>query len=286
MLLAISHLKTDPDTLASAYAMSRAKDIPYFVPDTTNVAVKMILSTYTEKAPITVDSISKDMHLALLDFHSSISLHPMLRENPIDIIIDHHEEGDLVAPQMIIDPIGATSTLVGEMIKDIPKDVALLIGFGICDDTAGGILHATQRDIDMLKRVERISGKSKSWFMNKLKEAYMEGFLVDSDTREYHIGGYTIIIGQFRSPGALSSEKIFREISQYVYSLNGDLALYIISDPAQNATHIIGKVEKHELAPLIGKLAGRHKLLSRKVDVLPYIREYIQHISRNSENRQ
>jgi inorganic pyrophosphatase/exopolyphosphatase len=253
-------------------------NMPCFVPDRENPAVDMILDTYAIKKPVEINTpLDHLKHIHLLDFHSTVSLHPLLKGAFIDTIIDHHLEGDLYAPNMVIDPIGATSTLVAEIFPyDIPEDVALMIGFGICDDTAGGVLHATERDIEILKKVAYITGKDPQWFMAKLKEAYLGGFKVDADTRTYTIGGYTITIGQFRAPGALSEENIMRTVSEYIWSLSCDMCLYIVSDPEKGKSLIVGKADNKDLLPLMGKLSGTHKLLSRKVDVLPYIKGQIE----------
>ena len=276
--IAVAHMKSDPDTVGSAYGFSIAMNMPYFVPDRENPAVDMILDTYAIKNPIEIDAPLDNLkHIHLLDFHSSVSLHPLLKDAFIDTIIDHHIEGDLHAPNMVIDPIGATSTLVAEIFPyDMPEDVAIMIGFGICDDTAGGILHATERDINTLKKVSYITGKDTPWFMDKLKEVYLENFKVDADTRTYNIGGYTITIGHFRVPGALSQERIMREVSEYLWNLSCDLCLYIVSDPEKKESLIVGKADNPDLLPLLGKLSGTHKLLSRKVDVLPYIKSQIE----------
>ena len=279
--LAVTHTGTDPDTLASAYVYSIIYNIPYIVADTINPAVRMIVDSYIVKNPIDIDG-SNTYRLHLLDFHSSISLHEKLLSCPIDTIIDHHLEGDLRADTMIIDPIGATSTLVYEMLSSDPStDMALLTGFGICDDTAGGILHATNRDLAVLKQVQSITGKDIPWFMKKLEEAYIEGFKVDFDTRTYNIGGYTIVIGQFRAPCAMNHPKIMTEVSHWIDSTDGDLVLYIVSDPRQKKSTIVGKGKREELLPLLKKLTGNHPLISRKVDILPAIKTYVKTIGRS-----
>lgn len=278
--IAVTHTGTDPDTLASAYVYSILYNIPYIVADTINPAVHMIVNTYIVKKPIDIDG-SKTYRLHLLDFHSSSSLHEKLINCTIDTIIDHHLEGDLQADTMVIDPIGATSTLVYEMLSCDPStDMALLTGFGICDDTAGGILHATERDLDILKQVQSITGKDIPWFMKRLEEAYIEGFKVDFDARTYNIGGYIIVIGQFRAPGALGHPQIMTKVSQWIDDTDGDLVLYIVSDSRQVKSTIIGKGKRKELSPLLDKLTGNHPLISRKVDILPAIKTYIKTMGR------
>ena len=276
--IAVSHVGTDPDTLASAYAYSIYKGIPLFVPDRINGAANMMLEVYITVSSLTPADIEEHSPytLHLLDFHSYAGLYPHLHGKSIDTIIDHHLEGELQAPHMIIDPIGATSTLVGELVGNLDRDTALALGFGICDDTAGLILHATQRDKRMMDTITDITGRGVKWFMDRLKEAYIEHFRADADTRTYTIGSYTINIGQFRAPGALSYEHIMREISSYVWTLDGDMSLYIVSDPEKNESLIIGKANNSTLTPLLGKLSGSHKLISRKVDVLPFIKQWIK----------
>ena len=281
--LAVTHTGTDPDTLASAYVYSILYNMPYIVADTINPAVYMIVNSYIVKKPIDIDG-NKTYRLHLLDFHSSSSLHDKLRHCPIDTIIDHHLEGDLRANNMIIDPIGATSTLVYEMLPSDPSvDMALLTGFGICDDTAGGILHATKRDLDILNQVQSITGKNISWFMKKLEEAYIEGFEVGFDTRTYNIGGYNIVIGQFRAPGALDHPKIMTDVSHWIDGTDGDLVLYIVSDPRQVKSTIVGKGKRKELLPLLKKLTGNHPLISRKVDILPAIKTYVKNYGKTTQ---
>ena len=277
--LAVAHMGADPDSVGSAYTYGTHNGMDMFIPETRIPSALMILDMLGLKPS---DSISdEDYRLHLLDFHSSRSLHRSLHTFPIHTIIDHHIDGDLVAEnKTIIDPVGATSTLVGEMIlrdgEDLTYEDAIALGFGICDDTAGLVLHATDRDHAIMNRVKKVSGKDIPWFMGKLRQAYMDGFQVDADTRTYTIGTYTINIGQFRAPGALLEEKIMREVSQYVWSLDGDMDLYLVSDPESMKSIIVGKVKDEKLAPILGKLAGTHPLLSRKVDVLPLLKKMIE----------
>ena len=277
--LAVAHLSADPDSVGSAYTYGTHRGMEIFIPQTSIPSALMVIDMLSLKsggsAPV------GPLRLHLLDFHSKRSLHPSLHPFPIDTIIDHHLDGDLVAEnKTIIDPVGATSTLVGEIIlgggEDLTYEDAIALGFGICDDTAGLVLHATDRDSAIMERVKQVSGKDIRWFMEKLRQAYMEGFKVDADTRTYTIGNYTINIGQFRAPGALSEEKVMREVSQYVWSLGGDMDLYIVSDPGSMKSIIVGKVNNEKLAPLLGKVVGIHPLLSRKVDVLPLLKKMIE----------
>ncbi|HIE59322.1 MAG TPA: hypothetical protein EYP82_05210 [Hydrogenothermaceae bacterium] len=73
------------------------------------------------------------------------------------------------------------------------------------------------------------------------------------------------------------------DVSHWIDGTDGDLVLYIVSDPRQVKSTIVGKGKRKELLPLLKKLAGNHPLISRKVDILPAIKTYVKNYGKTTQ---
>ena len=144
--LILMHNNPDPDSIASAMALKRIlerwkvrADIGYGgrIEFDENKAMVNLLGI--KLIPIEDIDINKYDGIAVVDTSSS-KLLPINPELEIDILIDHHENGDLTAKYMDIRPdIGATATIMLEYLNELnitPKqDLATALYYAICSDT-------------------------------------------------------------------------------------------------------------------------------------------------------
>lgn len=91
-------------------------------------------------------------------------------------IIDHHRLGALTTTQPILfrnEPVGSTSTIVADYFfrqqVELPKPIAGLLLAGLVSDTLNLTSPTTtQRDAQILARLEQISGVNATEFTEKL----------------------------------------------------------------------------------------------------------------------
>ncbi|MBW9223883.1 NAD-binding protein [Methanothermococcus sp. SCGC AD-155-E23] len=144
--LILMHNNPDPDSIASAMALKRIlerwrvrADIGYGGRIEFDENKAMINLLGIKLIPIEDIDINKYSGIAVVDTSSS-KLLPVNLDREIDILIDHHENGDLTAKYMDIRPeIGATATIMLEYLNElgiIPKqDLATALYYAICSDT-------------------------------------------------------------------------------------------------------------------------------------------------------
>ncbi|GBF36288.1 DHH family phosphoesterase [Methanofervidicoccus abyssi] len=144
--LILMHNNPDPDSIASAMALKRIlerwkvkADIGYGgrIEFDENKAMVNLLGI--KLIPVEDVDINKYDGIAVVDTSSS-KLLPINPDREIDILIDHHENGDLTAKYMDIRPeIGATATILLEYLNELnitPKqDLATALYYAICTDT-------------------------------------------------------------------------------------------------------------------------------------------------------
>ncbi|WP_292461003.1 DHH family phosphoesterase [Methanothermococcus sp.] len=145
--LIVMHNNPDPDSIASAMALKRIMgkwgvdaDITYGGKigfDENKAMVNLLGVKLTH-----IDNVNLENYegIAVVDASSSKVLPIDTKTHKIDIIIDHHDNGDLTADYMDIQPdIGAASTiLTGYLIhlNMTPKqDLATALYYAICTDT-------------------------------------------------------------------------------------------------------------------------------------------------------
>ena len=146
--LIIMHNNPDPDSIASALALKRIlekwgvkSDITYggkIGMDENKAMVNLLSIKLTHIDEI---DLNRYMGYAIVDASSSkvIPIDFNSYNIDIDIIIDHHSNGDLTARYMDIRPdIGATATILLEYLTHldtIPQDLATALYYAICSDT-------------------------------------------------------------------------------------------------------------------------------------------------------
>src|SRR6185436_16280463 len=130
-------------------------------------------------------------------------------------ILDHHRIGSLTTRQPILfvnEPVGSTSTIVADSFfrysVEIPKKIAGLLLAGLVSDTLNLTSPTTtDRDVQILARLEKISGVNAREFTEKL---FASGSVlisrpapqaITSDCKEYRELGHTFSIAQIEEIG-------------------------------------------------------------------------------------
>ncbi|AEH07225.1 DHH family phosphoesterase [Methanothermococcus okinawensis] len=145
--LIVMHNNPDPDSIASAMALKRImekwgvdSDITYGGKigfDENKAMINLLGVKLTHIEDINLENYAG---IAVVDASSSKVLPIDTNHYKIDIIIDHHDNGDLTANYMDIRPdIGAAATILTEYIIQLnmtPKqDLATALYYAICTDT-------------------------------------------------------------------------------------------------------------------------------------------------------
>lgn len=209
-------------------------------------------------------------------------------------IIDHHRIGSLTTRQPILflnEPVGSTSTIVADSFfrygVELPKQIAGLLLAGLVSDTLNLTSPTTtDRDVQILSRLEKISGVNARDFTEKL---FASGSVliskpapqaITSDCKEYNELGRTFSVAQIEEIGfaqfwkrkseVLSALEDYRRERNYVFS-----ALLVTDVVAQSSLLLIaGAPALHEVIDYpeiergIYELAG---VVSRKKQLLPYL---------------
>ena len=209
-------------------------------------------------------------------------------------IIDHHRIGTLTTRQPILflnEPVGSTSTIVADSFfrhrVDLPKSIAGLLLAGLVSDTLNLTSPTTtDRDVQILAQLERISGVNARDFTEKL---FASGSVliakpapqaITSDCKEYHELGRTFSVAQIEEIGfaqfwkrksdVLGALEDYRRERNYVFS-----ALLVTDVVAQSSLLLIAgtpalhmAVDYPEIERGIYQLAG---VVSRKKQLLPYL---------------
>jgi manganese-dependent inorganic pyrophosphatase len=209
-------------------------------------------------------------------------------------IIDHHRIGALTTHQPILfrnEPVGSTSTIVADCFfrhgVEMPKDVAGLLLAGLVSDTLNLTSPTTtQRDVEILARLEEISGVNAAAFTEKL---FASGSLltfkpadqaITTDCKEYTEQDRNFSVAQIeeigfdpfwkRKAGVVAALEDYRRKNGYFFSallvtdvvMQTSLLVLTGSDP------FLRKMDYPELEPGIYELEG---VVSRKKQLLPYL---------------
>ena len=158
--LIVMHNNPDPDSIASAMALKRImgkwgvdSDITYGgkIGFDENKAMINLLGVKL----IHIDEIDLDDYvgIALVDASSSKVLPIDAKNHKIDIIIDHHDNGDLIADYMDIrSDVGAAATILTDYLMHLnmtPKqDLATALYYAICTDTNYFKRNTSKKDFE------------------------------------------------------------------------------------------------------------------------------------------
>lgn len=209
-------------------------------------------------------------------------------------IIDHHRIGALTTHQPILfrnEPVGSTSTIVADCFfrheVELPKPIAGLLLAGLVSDTLNLTSPTTTaRDVEILRRLEKISAVNAREFTEKL---FASGSLltlhaapkaITTDCKEYSEGRERFSVAQIEEIGfdqfwkrkaeLLDALERYREQNKYLFS-----ALLVTDVTKQNSLLIVtgdpgfvSQIDHPKVEPGIYELLD---VVSRKKQLLPYL---------------
>lgn len=210
-------------------------------------------------------------------------------------IIDHHRLGDISTLRPIFvhnDPIGSTSTIVGELITfhniDIPAEMAgILLGGLLSDTLILSLSTTTERDKKMAKTLAKKAEVDIETFGRKLVRSQVDLSHKSSkevllqDFKEYILAEKKIGIGQIlisdRQELSPIEKGIKREMGKLRQEKGYNLVAFLIANPFEkNGEEVFIKGDKEIVEKAFGvKVEGDRcfipHILSRKRDFIPQI---------------
>jgi manganese-dependent inorganic pyrophosphatase len=209
-------------------------------------------------------------------------------------IIDHHRLGAMTTAQPILfrnEPVGSTSTIVADCFfrhqVELPKPIAGLLLAGLVSDTLNLTSPTTtERDAQILKKLEELSGVDAAQFTEKL---FASGSVLTSlpaaeavvaDCKEFKEQGRTFSVAQIEELGfvqfwtrkadVMAALENFRRKKNYFFSA------LLVTDVVSNSSLLLVTGSEAFLKlidyPLIEErvfeLTG---VVSRKKQLLPYL---------------
>ena len=209
-------------------------------------------------------------------------------------ILDHHRIGALTTRQPILfvnEPVGSTSTIVADSFfrygVELPKKIAGLLLAGLVSDTLNLTSPTTtERDIQILARLEKLSGVNAREFTEKL---FASGSVliskpaaqaISNDCKEYDELGRTFSVAQIEEIGfdqfwkrkdeVLRALEDYRRDHSYVFSalLVTDVVTQCSLLLIAGASALREEIGYPEIESGIYELAG---VVSRKKQLLPYL---------------
>lgn len=209
-------------------------------------------------------------------------------------IIDHHRLGALTTAQPILfrnEPVGSTSTIVADCFfrhqVELPKPIAGLLLAGLVSDTLNLTSPTTtERDAQILKKLEEISGVDAGKFTERL---FMSGSVLTSlpagdaivaDCKEFAEQGHVFSVAQIEELGFEQfwkrKDDVFMALENYRRQKNYFFSALLVTDVVSNSSLLLvtGNESFIKLIdyPLVEEgvfeLAG---VVSRKKQLLPYI---------------
>jgi len=209
-------------------------------------------------------------------------------------ILDHHRIGALTTRQPILflnEPVGSTSTIVADQFfrhrVEMPKKIAGLLLAGLVSDTLNLTSPTTtDRDVQILARLEKISGVNAREFTEKL---FASGSLLISkpapqaiatDCKEYTELGYTFSVAQIEEIGfeqfRQRKDEVRRALEEYRRDHNYFFSALLVTDVVEQSSLLLvagakswqDEIDYPEPEPGLYELAG---VVSRKKQLLPYL---------------
>ena len=209
-------------------------------------------------------------------------------------VIDHHRIGTLTTHQPILfrnEPVGSTSTIVADCFfrygVELSKPTGGLLLAGLVSDTLNLTSPTTtERDVEILARLERISGVNAAEFTEKL---FASGSLLTSkpaeqaittDCKEYTEQGRNFSVAQIEEIGfdqfgkrktdVVAALEAYRARNGYFFSalLVTDVVRQTSLLVLAGADALLERIDYPELEPGIYELEG---VVSRKKQLLPYL---------------
>jgi manganese-dependent inorganic pyrophosphatase len=235
-----------------------------------------------------------DRQLILVDHNELAQAVPGADQVEILEVIDHHRLGALTTPQPILfrnEPVGSTSTLVADCFLRhdlaMPKAIAGLLLAGVVSDTLNLTSPTTtDRDVQILRRLEELSGVDARSFTEKL---FASGSLlitlpakqaIRADCKDFEEEGRTFSIAQIEELGydqfwkrkqeLTEALEEYREQKQHFFS--GLLVTDVVRKSSlllvTGAAVMLKAIGYPEIEPGVYELAG---IVSRKKQLLPHL---------------
>jgi len=261
-----------------------------------------------DKAGRTVGILSKsdflkkvDRKLILVD-HNELS-QAVKGADKVEIIeiIDHHRIGSFTSHQPILfrnEPVGSTSSIVADCFfrygVELPKKIAGLLLAGLVSDTLNLTSPtATDRDAEILKRLEEISGVNATRFTEDL---FASGSVLTSkepaeaitaDCKEYEEDGRVFSVAQIEEIGFDTFWKRKDEVRQALERYRASNGYYfsalLVTDVVrQNSLLVLAgseaflrQISYPELEPGIYDFQG---VVSRKKQLMPFLTHCLQQV--------
>ena len=209
-------------------------------------------------------------------------------------ILDHHRIGSLTTRQPILfvnEPVGSTSTLVADSFfrygVEIPKKIAGLLLAGLVSDTLNLTSPTTtERDVQILARLEKISGVNASDFTEML---FASGSVlisksapqaITSDCKEYDELGHTFSIAQIEEIGFdqfwKRKDEVMTALEEYRRARGYTFSALLVTDVVEQSSLLLlagapllqEEIDYPPVEKGIYELAG---VVSRKKQLLPYL---------------
>jgi len=240
-----------------------------------------------------------DRRLILVDHNELSQAVPGADEVEILEIIDHHRIGSIRTPQPILfrnEPVGSTSTIVADCFLrngvELPVPVAGLLLAGLVADTLNLTSPTTTpRDVEVLARLEKISGVNAREFKDKM---FASGSVllsrtpaqaITSDCKEYQEGASSFSVSQIEEVGfdqfwktkasLLEALQQYRQAHNYLFSallvtdvVSQDSLLLVAGDPA-----FLDRIDHTRVEPGVFEMRD---VVSRKKQLLPYLAHCLQ----------
>ena len=209
-------------------------------------------------------------------------------------IIDHHRLGALTTSQPILfrnEPVGSTSTIVADCFfrhqVDLPKPVAGLLLAGLVSDTLNLTSPTTtERDAQILKKLEEISGVDAARFTEKL---FASGSVLTSlpaaeavvaDCKEFKEQGRRFSVAQIEELGFdqfwKRKDDVMAALERYRSKKNYFFSALLVTDVVSNSSLLLvtgsetfrKQIDYPPVEENVFELAG---VVSRKKQLLPYL---------------
>ncbi len=209
-------------------------------------------------------------------------------------IIDHHRIGSLTTRQPILfvnEPVGSTSTIVADSFfrygVELPKKIAGLLLAGLVSDTLNLTSPTTtDRDVQVLSRLEKLSGVNAREFTEKL---FASGSVliskpapqaITSDCKEYSELDQTFSVAQIEEIGFgqfwKRKDEVARALEDYRREHNYLFSALLVTDVVAQSSLLLmtgakalqEQIDYPESEPGIYELES---VVSRKKQLLPYL---------------
>jgi manganese-dependent inorganic pyrophosphatase len=209
-------------------------------------------------------------------------------------ILDHHRIGAMTTRQPILflnEPVGSTSTIVADQFfrhgTELPKKIAGLLLAGLVSDTLNLTSPTTtERDVQILGRLEKISGVNAREFTEKL---FASGSVLTSkaaaqaiaaDCKEYTELSHTFSVAQIEEIGFdqfwKRKDEVLRALEEYRRDHNYFFSALLVTDVVEQSSLLLmagakalqDKIDYPDVETGIYELEG---VVSRKKQLLPYL---------------